>query len=89
MILWLFRIVVIFAILTLIYVALSRYYRWDRARELRTEFDAGEAGTEDRDAHIAQGLSQYDRSLKKKLVFGVYLVPLAAIALLLFVANNM
>ncbi|MFD2207642.1 hypothetical protein [Kiloniella antarctica] len=96
MILWLFRLVIIFGILTVIYIALSFYYRWDKKRELVAEYKANSPKDsiqtnpdQELENYITQGISNYDHSLKKKLLLGVYAVPLIIIFGLLFIANFM
>lgn len=86
---WVVRLVVLFAILTVIYVILERYYRWDRRKALEAEFKATAGGSDGaaRTKHVAQGMSDYDRSLKKKLILGVYLLPLGILVGLILIAN--
>jgi hypothetical protein len=38
---------------------------------------------------VREGLAVYDRSLRRKLIFGVYLVPLAVIGTIVYVVNYM
>ncbi len=45
--------------------------------------------TGDRDAFIETGLADYDGSLRRKLIFGVFIVPYAVIAVLVYVMNFM
>ena len=81
------RLVILLAVLTVIYVALSRYCRWYKARELETRFDTGEVRSRDREGYVARGMAEYDRSLTKKLLLGVYLVPIGIVALLIYIAD--
>lgn len=75
-----------FIILTVIYVALSRYSRAVRRSKLeRWWAEAGRPG--DRDAYVERGLKEYDGSLRRKLIFGVYIVPLCAVLLLIYLEN--
>ena len=41
----------------------------------------------ERDAFIAQGLKDYDGSLRKKLIWGVYVVPVICVMILIYVMN--
>lgn len=86
---WVIRFVILFAILTVIYVLLSRYSRWDQRRKLEDEYDSDETQETSREQFVADGLARYDRSLRKRLLFGVYLVPLAVVAALLMIATHM
>lgn len=75
-------------VLTILYVAISIYSRRVRRGKLEASWD--EMGmTGDRDAYIEQGLKDYDSSLRRKLILGVYVVPLTVIALLIYVSNFM
>jgi hypothetical protein len=89
MFVWVLRLILLFAILTAIYVALARYNRWDRRKSLEAEFDSADVTNTSRDEHIADGLARYDRSLSKRLLLGVFAAPIVVIALLLIIANYM
>jgi hypothetical protein len=45
--------------------------------------------TGDRAAFIQRGLRQYDRSFRRKLILLVYIIPLGALMLLVYVINFM
>ncbi len=77
-----------FVILTIIYVCLSFYSRAVRRGKLEAEWDE-EGMTGDRDAFIAQGLEEYDGSLRRKLIWGVYIVPVTFVMILIYVINFM
>lgn len=91
MLVWITRAVVLFAVLTVIYLALSLYNRWAERRRLAAEFDRRRAehggGAVGREAFVGEGMRAYERSLKRKLLLGVYLIPLGVIALLVVVAQ--
>lgn len=74
------------AILTVIYIALSIWSRRVRRGKLRREWqDTGRPGEED--AYIEAGLKEYDGSLRRKLIWGVYIVPMAVIAAIVYWTN--
>ncbi|WP_170405867.1 hypothetical protein [Ruegeria arenilitoris] len=75
-------------ILTVIYVGLSIYSRLVRRRKLIAHWEK-KGLTGDRDAFVARGLKKYDNSFRRKLLLGVYVVPLGAIALLIYITNFM
>lgn len=75
-----------FVVLTLVYVCLSLYSRSVRRDKLEREWDE-EIGTGDREAFVEQGLRDYDGSLRRKLILGVYVVPLALMALIIYLTN--
>lgn len=75
-------------VLTVIYVVLSIYSRRVRRGKLEAHWDK-KGMTGDRDAFIERGLKKYDGSFRRKLLLGVYVVPLGAIAILIYVTNFM
>ena len=80
--------VIAFVVLSVIYVYLSIRQRWQARDELEAEFDAG--GVEgDRDTYIEEGMREYQSSLRRKLILGVYVVPLLVVATLIYVMNYM
>lgn len=79
-------LIVGFLVLTVVYICLSLYSRAVRRGKLEAEWDAGD-GTGDRDAFVEAGLKDYDGSLRRKLILGVYVVPLALMGLILYLTN--
>jgi hypothetical protein len=79
-------IVVGFIVLTVIFVVLSVLSRRARRRELLLEWDAA-AMEGDREAWLAENLRAYDHSLRRKLILGVYVVPLVVIGTIIYVVN--
>ncbi|MEL7211799.1 MAG: hypothetical protein AAGK92_03995 [Pseudomonadota bacterium] len=78
----------LFAFLTVIYVCLSLYSRSARKEKLEEQyFQEGQPG--DKDAFIKAGLEDYNGSLRKKLLLGVYVIPFSLIAILIYVQNWM
>ncbi|MEB8387081.1 hypothetical protein OO012_07575 [Rhodobacteraceae bacterium KMM 6894] len=72
--------------LTLLYVALSFWSRSVRAGKLRREWeDTGRPG--DRDAYVEAGLRDYDGSLRRKLILGVYVIPITVVGVIIFLTN--
>ena len=84
---WVLRIVVLFAILSVVYIALSAYMRWDRRKALQSEADAVGQGEQERESFVAQGMSDYDRSLRKKLLLGVFGIPVFVVTVLIALAE--
>ncbi len=75
-------------VLTVIYLILSWRSRAMRRDKLETKW--AEKGLQgDREAFVQRGLRRYDRSIRKKLLLGVYIVPLGLIVLLIYVTNYM
>lgn len=73
-------------VLTVIYFSLSLYSRRVRRDKLEREWDE-EIGTGDREAFVRAGLKQYDGSLRRKLILGVYIVPLSLMMLIIYLTN--
>ncbi|GAA6180402.1 hypothetical protein NBRC116594_18400 [Shimia sp. NS0008-38b] len=83
------RLVVIgFIVLTVIYFCLSLYSRAVRRAKLKAQWD-DEGMTGDQDAFVTHGLEEYDNSLRRKLILGVYIVPVCFVAILIYVINFM
>ena len=76
------------AVLTAIYVILSIWSRSVRREKLEEEWD-GEIRTGDRDAFIEEGLRAYDRSLRRKLILGVYVIPVLFVIGMIYLMNYM
>ncbi len=73
-------------ILTVIYVVVSLYSRWVRRGKLIAHWEKkGLLG--DRDAFLERGMRQYDKSFRKKLLLGIYVIPIGAIVLLIYITN--
>lgn len=79
-------LVVGFVVLTVIYVCLSLYSRAVRRDKLEQWWeDEGRPG--DRETYVAEGLRDYDRSLRRKLILGVYLFPCLAVGTIIYLVN--
>lgn len=72
--------------LTFLYVLISLYSRSVRREKLEKQWDAGE-GAGDRDAFIDAGLRAYRRSLRRQLIWLVYVLPIVGISVLTYVLN--
>ncbi|MEM7076396.1 MAG: hypothetical protein AAGA28_13730 [Pseudomonadota bacterium] len=75
-----------FVVLTVIFFCLSYYSRSVRRGKLETWWEE-EGRPGDREAYIRKGLEQYEGSLRRKLIWGVYVIPLSAIALTVYLTN--
>ena len=84
------RIVMIFVVLTIAYVALAAWSRFKHRRQLAEEWDTQirlAKAVDPKDEFIARGMKAYDRSLKPKLILGVYIIPGAIASLLIYLAQ--
>nr|WP_090220402.1 hypothetical protein [Litoreibacter janthinus] len=78
--------VIAFIVMLVVYFILSAWSRSVRRGKLAEEWDE-EVRTGDRDAFIEQGLEDYDGSLRRKLILGVFVVPYLVIGVLVYVVN--
>ncbi|WP_068109419.1 hypothetical protein [Tropicimonas marinistellae] len=79
-------VLILFVVLTIVYVSLSLYSRAVRRDKLEAEWDEeGQSG--DREAFVRDGLEDYDQSLRRKLILGVYVVPILLIGTIIYFTN--
>lgn len=72
--------------LTVVYLLVSIYSRSVRREKLEKRFDAG--GVEgDRAAYIEAGMQAYEKGLKKKLIWLVYILPMIAMIVTVYLVN--
>ncbi|WP_417726513.1 hypothetical protein [Roseovarius sp.] len=72
--------------LTLLYLAISRYSRSVRRQKMARDWEeAGRPG--DRNTYIETGMVQYERSLRKRLIWLVYIVPVTTVVVIIYVTN--
>ncbi|MEI4196680.1 hypothetical protein [Roseovarius sp. E0-M6] len=81
------RLIVIgFVALTVIYVIVSFWSRALRRRKLRREWEE-EGRPGDRETFVETGLKAYDGSLRRKLILGVYIIPVCIVGLIIYLTN--
>lgn len=80
---WLFALV----ILTVFYWLLRTYFRSLRREALEKRFEE-EGLTGERDVWVEAHMKDYSRSLKLRLLWLVYILPLAAIAAIIYYVNH-
>lgn len=81
------RLIVIgFVVLTVIYIGVSIWSRGVRKRKLRREWDE-EIQTGDRDDFVEKGLDEYEESFRRKLIWLVYIIPVAIVVLIIYMMN--
>ena len=81
------RFAILIAVLSAIYVGLGWYMRWDRTRRLNDEHASGKGSALTREDYVAKGLVEYSRSWERKLLLGVFILPILAALGLALVAN--
>ena len=84
--------VVGFIVLTIIYVCLSLYSRSVRKGKLEAEWieEHGDGDYDDDprfEAFMEQGLEDYDGSLRRKLILGVYIIPVILMITIIYLTN--
>ena len=81
------RLLVIgFVICTVVYISLSLYSRSVRRGKLK-EWWEEEGRPGDLDTYVEKGLAEYDDSLRRKLIWGVYVVPFTIVAVIIYFTN--
>ncbi|MEZ5913410.1 MAG: hypothetical protein R3D84_15300 [Paracoccaceae bacterium] len=87
-----------FIAMSVAYFAMRIYFRSTRREELEKEWDAQNAGanadtgtdgaeTPERDAYIEAGMKDYEGSLRRKLIWLVYVIPSILIFVLIYLTN--
>ena len=75
-----------FVVLSVIYLLLSLYSRARARDRLEAEWDAGDFDIP-RDNYVRAGLTDYDGSLRRKLILGVYVVPMSLVCIIVYLVN--
>jgi hypothetical protein len=78
--------VVGFIVLTVIYVCLSLYSRAVRKGKLRAEWYEGPQ-EQSLDEFMDEGLEDYDKSLRRKLILSVYVIPVILVSVVIYLTN--
>jgi hypothetical protein len=87
MILGLLRLGLVLGVgLTAVYFLLAIYSRSVRREALEKEYDEGGIDAE-REAFIAEGMQRYEHSLRRKLIWLVYIIPTVVIMGLVYILN--
>jgi Mg2+/citrate symporter len=77
---------VYFLVLVAVYLGLSLWLRLRERRRLAEEWELGDQLVE-RDVFMERGMADYDRSLRKRLLWLVIVLPMAGLLLLLYLLN--
>lgn len=77
---------IVFVVLTVIYICLSLYSRAVRRDKLEQQWQE-EGAIGDKRAFVSAGLQVYRHSLRRKLILGVYLVPMAVVGTIVYLVN--
>ena len=74
--------------LTIIYLSLSVYAASLRRERLEKTYDADPVPGQTRDAFVAAGMARYRAGLRPKLLLAVYVVPVVAVGVIVYVMNT-
>ena len=78
--------IIAFVVLSVIFVCVSLYSRAARREKLERQWE--EDGSQgDKDAFVRAGMTDYDGSLRKQLIWGVYVIPLVIVVAITYVVN--
>ena len=76
--------------LSVVYLLVSAYSRSVRREKLEKRWDAEPPegqGVAERTAYIDAGMRDYERGLKKRLIWLVYIIPMIAFAVIIYLVN--
>lgn len=69
-----------------LYIGLSWYFRSAHRERMEKDWEAaGRPG--DRAAYIEEGMAQYERSLRRRLLWLVFILPVTALGLVIWLTN--
>ncbi|MEL7091140.1 MAG: hypothetical protein AAFN94_05330 [Pseudomonadota bacterium] len=77
---------IVFIALSIVYISLSLYSRARARARLEEEWSEGPQDLP-QEAYVNAGLKAYDGSLRRKLILGVYVVPMALVGLIIYLTN--
>jgi hypothetical protein len=72
--------------MTIMYFLLNIYSRSTQREELEKEWDAAQ-GPGEREAFIAAGMAAYEKGLRKKLIWLVYVIPTLGVIAAIYLLN--
>ena len=73
-------------LLTVVYLIVAMYSRSVRREKLENKFDTGDVQG-DRDAYITDGMQAYEKGLKRRLIWLVYIVPAVIVITTVYLVN--
>ncbi len=80
-----------FIALSVVYILVSIYSRSVRREKLEKAWDTDPAregaATADRDAYIKAGMTAYEKGLRKRLIWLVYVIPMAVVMTTVYLVN--
>ncbi|MEO0389561.1 MAG: hypothetical protein AAF218_01335 [Pseudomonadota bacterium] len=79
-------VIMLFVVLSIVYICVSLYSRAVRRGKLTREWEDDQPPMT-REAYLRKGMAEYDASLRPKLILGVYVVPTLVIGLIIYLTN--
>ncbi|WP_102225493.1 hypothetical protein [Acidimangrovimonas sediminis] len=78
------------AVLTVLYLLIAAYFRSVARERLERDWEEQYPGLEGdaRDEYIESGMKEYHGSLRRRLILGVYVVPIVAVAVIAYFVNR-
>ncbi len=80
--------IIAFFVLTIVYICLSMYSRSKRRKKLQEDWHDSDRSL-DSTSFVEAGLDEYDGSLRRKLILGVYVVPTLLVCFIIYATNFM
>ena len=76
--------------LTVVYLVTAVYSRSVRREKLEKRWEAeglAERAAENRDAYVEKGMQAYEKGLKRRLLWLIYIIPMVAFSVIFFYSN--
>ncbi len=80
-------IFLVFLVQTALFIIISVVQRWNARQRAWAEYEALDNPSEDWDSYLDREMLEYHSSLRKKLIWSVYILPGAVIVLLIYFVN--
>ena len=80
-------IFLVFLVQTALFIIISGVQRMNARKRARAEWDALEVSRIDWDTYLEREMLDYHRSLRKKLIWSVYVLPMVVVMLLIYFVN--
>jgi len=77
----------VFLVQTVLFLLISGIQRWNARKRAWAEWEALEGSRIDWDTYLEREMREYGRSIRKKLIWSVYIVPMVIVILLVYFVN--
>ncbi|MEO1468864.1 MAG: hypothetical protein AAFV86_07410 [Pseudomonadota bacterium] len=82
-----FAVIVILGVLYVLYVAADRFLKVEERRRLESRHAEGEGGGLNREDFVQKGMADYERSTQRRLLMGLFALPIVVIGFLAMLAK--